>query len=179
MKKLILGLAALLCTIPCVSNADFVPYVGVDAQYRSVLLRDIPHNMFTKAVPAYAGYAGVRWDWIGAEAGAHAFSRKHKGDKVTGHGFHLSVVGYLDAHEYFDVIGMLGINHVCHKHETPWYWIKIKGPNPRLGVGFEVKVNDYIAWRNMALWESKVTLRNVSTIPRGSMGLSSGLKLSF
>jgi len=180
MRKLIKS--ALLMAAIAFSGAvmaDVEPYVGVDAQYRSVLLRDLFKNHFTQKAPGIGGYVGARWDFIGVEAGTHMFKRKHRKEKVTGHGFHLSLVGYLEGTEWLDFIGSLGVSHLTHKHDTPWYWIRMKGCAPRLGLGFEVKLTDFVAWRTMALWESKVTLRNVSTVPRGTMGASTGLKLSF
>lgn len=179
MKKCLAGLVLLLTTISGAAQAEITPYVGADLQYRCILLRDIPKNFFTKKAPSYGAYVGARWQMLGFELGGHAFNHSQNFSRTKGHGFSASMLGYLEAHELVDVIGVIGANQVVHKYEQPNYWIKIKGPNPRFGVGFEVKLNDYLSWRNLGLWESKVTLRNVSEVPRGSLAFSSGLKVDF
>lgn len=181
MKRIFIATA--LC-LPLIAGATEIgsPYLGLDAQWRTISLKGTNRDLRGSTAPLMNIFGGVRVSsLVGLEAGIQAarITRHLKLSKLRS--IHASLLFYkpLNNQETLNLIGGLGLAHMSYTIKHPAYRIDVGRCVPRLTGGLEFSASPRVKVRTLFVWESAQSVGKKTPTLKNSYGASFGALVSF
>lgn len=167
--------------IEVATNFDYLkPYIGLDGQIKSMPIKNSSIGPYRKYSFQPNGFAGLRFNNVGLEAGiSHAKSKNMGNNHYKIWTSHISIMGYLDIQDCVEVFAGAGIGKLRNTFKSNPNELQINKGVFRGSLGVQRMFSDMFGVRASAVYEHTSRLQHSLLKANNSVNYSIGLIAKF